>query len=266
MVRNSEPLGGIEMRHISFILGMVGILLIHTTAVAQGTDRVRRRELTDAENASLDDLVMPASDFCVKWVVAIIAKEVPINFPGLPKIEAFEQHTLVFDPGPENAPEETTAVFTWPQGSVDPATGAARYQTRIAGTKFRTAYGNVIWLFNIDSVLPVLRQGAMHFHVEMQPSAQPMVEIRPGILRDGTAWCYFDTRIGSETIVVSPKADGTYAFALRGGAPAPITQPVVAAAATAASATMPSPTSPPPPTSTENSGSPARRFCPTCGR
>lgn len=243
------------MYRIAVILGLCSLALTGT-AQAQSNERVRMRRITAAENTSLDDLILPMPPYCVKWALGIIAKEVPINFPGLPRIEAFEQTTMVFDPGPENQPLEVTAVFTWPAGSIDPMTGTLAPPIRLTGLQHYTDYGNSVWLFNIESLIMPLRQGTLLFSLELQPRAQPQFEIRPDVFRDGTAWCHFDNRIGPEYIAVSPRVDGTYALAVRGGVPAadspalmpivPASLPAVPAALTATpSPTVPAPSTPP---------------------
>lgn len=213
---------GIEMSRYALILGGLILLCTINRAGAEATTRVRFRQLTDAENKSLDELLFPSPQTCVKWAVAIIAKEVPINYPGLPKIEAFEQTTLAFDPGPDNNPDEATVVFTWPAGTIDASTGEPRRPLRIAGMRYRTlTCGNSVWLFNIDEVIDELRQGALQFHIEMQPRGQPRFDLKPGCFRDGTAWAYFDPRIGTEEfITVAMRQDGSCAMVVRGGTPA----------------------------------------------
>lgn len=173
---------------------------------------VRMRSLTPKERQTAARLPMPGPPHSVAWAVAVIAKEVPINFPGLPTTMAFEQTTLVFAPGPSINPPPTTvtAIFMWPERTIDPATGSYLKPIRIEGVLHTTPVGSQMWLFNIESILEPFRRGTLQLHFEIGPGAMQM-KLEPDTFTSGKAWAYFDQRLGAGSIVIGPaREDGTH--------------------------------------------------------
>lgn len=175
---------------------------------------VRMRSLTPEEREAAERLTVPGPPHSVSWTVAVIAKGAPINFPGLPANMAFEQTTLVFAPGPSinPPPRSVTAIFLWPEKTVDPATGSSLRPIHIEGVLHITPVGSQMWLFNIDSIMEPFRRGTLQFFFEMNPGAVRLT-IETDTFTGGKAWGYFDPRLGPGSLAAAPsRADGMRAL------------------------------------------------------
>jgi hypothetical protein len=160
------------------------------------------RDLTSAETASVSSLTPftpPANP--TQWGVAVVAKDAPINFVGLPTNKAFTRTTLVYCPTSGSGGDNPTAVtmcLMWPEGSRD-AQGNYRNMVRVEGVCY-DAGGLKLWLFDIEDHLNALRNEGAEWYFQQTSSVRAFLHLTPGIFTDGTAWAHVDPRLGNEQI------------------------------------------------------------------